>query len=487
MGEQGLPAWGVCNLGHIRLPAFYNKATNDINWDDLAETIKYAVRYQDNMVDYTSYYLPENEIQQKGERRIGMGTMGLGTLLIRMGIRYGSDEALEFIDKLYKFIALHAYKTGIDLAEEKGSFPFFDYDKYIRSGFAKDNIFPLLPEEYKEKLKQTGIRNITYLTQAPTGSTGTLIDNIEGTDINEISFDNTTGIEPYFAFEYERASRAGTFTQYAKIAKNSVDANGNLPYYFVTAMELTPEEHIKTQAAIQNWTDSSISKTVNMPSSATIDDTRRVYELAYQLGLKGTTIYRDKSREAQVLSTEKGGAKLETEIEEMKKDNVMIKVETKDEASNIKKRPKRLFGLVEKVRYSYGDGMSKAYITITWDDDGHPVEVFIEPTDEREKPMAEALGRSITQFLRFGNTKDNVAQIVKHLKTGQLTYSLPAIIGRLLNDIDIGKIELPVLPSKMGIQKEKKAVKLEVCPNCGEEQYDKVNCICYACNYSKCN
>lgn len=137
-----------------------------MNWEDLSRAIRAAVRLQDNIIDYTQYFLKANEVVQKKERRVGIGSMGLGTLLIKMGLRYGSKESLKFIDKLYKFIAIEAYKTSIDLAEEKGSFPMCDPEKMSQSGFMK-RLLPELPQEYQDKFYKVGTRNVTLLTQAP--------------------------------------------------------------------------------------------------------------------------------------------------------------------------------------------------------------------------------------------------------------------------------------------------------------------------------
>src|SRR3990167_691099 len=134
-GEQALPGWGVCNLGHVNLARFANQAGTDVQWDDLGRTVRYAVRFLDNVIDGTMYFFEENERQQKSERRIGMGTIGLAELLIRLGIRYGSAESALFMDKLFKFIAVEAYKMSSEIAQEKGSFSQFDADKFLQSGF----------------------------------------------------------------------------------------------------------------------------------------------------------------------------------------------------------------------------------------------------------------------------------------------------------------------------------------------------------------
>ena len=163
-GEQGLPAWGVCNLGAINLAKFYDEEQHDVAWDDLDVTVRYATRFLDNVIDSTPYFFEQNHRQQMGERRVGLNNMGLAELMIRLGIRYGSDESVAFIDKLYSFIARASYETSVELAEEKGAFPLFDAEKFVQSGFMQS-----MPADIREKVQQRGIRNVTLLTQAPTG------------------------------------------------------------------------------------------------------------------------------------------------------------------------------------------------------------------------------------------------------------------------------------------------------------------------------
>jgi len=292
-GEQGLPPWGVCNLGHLYLASFAEKVGEDdvgpiyeFNWEKLKKSAKVLTRFLDNIIDLTPYFFEENEKVQKSERRIGGGTLGLAELLIKLRIKYGSSESISFIYKLYKTITCEMYHTSALLAEEKGFFPKFDKQKYLASGFIRE-----LPLEVQEKIKEKGIRNVTLTTQAPTGSTGTMI----GT---------STGIEPYFAFKFYRQSRLGFHEVNVSLAEEYLK-NGKLPDFFISAMELTPDDHIKVQAAIQKWTDSSISKTANVPSNFTVEQTEELYIKAYDLGCKGVTIYRDSSRDEQALSTNK--------------------------------------------------------------------------------------------------------------------------------------------------------------------------------------
>ncbi|MBX5476360.1 MAG: adenosylcobalamin-dependent ribonucleoside-diphosphate reductase, partial [Clostridia bacterium] len=229
--EQPLPAWGVCTLGHVNLARMYDPDKHDVNWDQLRHSVRTLVRLLDNVVDATHYFIEENRRNQMRERRIGAGTLGLGELLIRLGLRYGSPEAVSFTDKLYRFIAVEAYKASVDLAKEKGPFPAFDAEKFLQSGFMRR-----MPEEVRELVRQHGIRNVTVLTQAPTGTVGTMLDT-------------STGIEPFYSLKFTRQSRLGVDTQYVRVAQEWLDAHPGqpLPDYFVGALDLTPEEHIAMQ------------------------------------------------------------------------------------------------------------------------------------------------------------------------------------------------------------------------------------------------
>lgn len=284
--EQMLPPNGVCCLGSIVLPRFVDE--RGVRWDELRRVVHTSVRFLDNVIDTTPYVLDEIREWQAAERRIGLGTMGLGEMLLTMKLRYGSPESLEFVDELYKFIAVEAYRASVHLAIEKGPFPRFDRDAFLASGFMKN-----MPEEIRRMVWKHGIRNVALLTQAPTGSIGTMV----GT---------STGIEPFYSWEYFRKGRFGKFREEVAPVKEWRRQNPGqpLPEYFVTAMDLTPEEHMAVQAAIQRWVDASISKTVNMPSWYGVEETKKAYEKAYELGCKGLTVYRDGSREEQVLSIE---------------------------------------------------------------------------------------------------------------------------------------------------------------------------------------
>ncbi|KQN97722.1 adenosylcobalamin-dependent ribonucleoside-diphosphate reductase [Paenibacillus sp. Leaf72] len=443
-GEQGLPGWGVCNLSAVNLSRFYNEQQHDVDWEELAKVTRWSVRFLDNVIDTTPYHFPENEANQKRERRVGLGTMGLAELLIKLQIRYGSAESLDFLDKLYGFMAREAYLASTEIAAEKGAFAAFEADKFLQSGFMRS-----LTSHYPEvgaAVEQHGIRNVTVLTQAPTGSTGTMV----GT---------STGIEPYFAFEYFRQSRLGYDKQLVPIAQQWKDSHPGeeLPDYFVAAMDLSAKDHIRVQAAIQRWVDSSISKTANCPNDFTVEETKELYELAFDLGCKGVTIYRDGSRDVQVLSTtdekekkqekevepqplsgagsEDKAARLNVHganaiIEGMASQDAPRAESVQDAAGSTtttattavspktldkayKNRPQVLRGATYKVNTPFG----MAYITIN-DLSGLPGEIFLNVGKAGSDvfAMAEALGRVCSLFLRYGDHGHKVELLIKHLK-----------------------------------------------------------------------
>lgn len=300
-GEQGLLENSTCNLSAINLSRMVkqvgedeNGALYEINWDLLKHTTKIGVRFLDNVLDTSYYFSEEMKQQQLGERRVGLGVLGLHDMLIALRVKYGSPESIQIIEEVFKTIRDEAYRASIELAKERGTFPFFDAEKYLQSGFVKT-----LPQDIQEDIKKYGIRNLTLLTVAPTGTTGTMTPSIFDPE-GSVS----TGCEPHFAMKYNRLSRIGSTTQYAGIAKAWLDKHPDreLPDYFVGAMDLTPEEHVNVQSAIQKYVDSSISKTVNVPHDCTVEQVSKLYMLLYEKGCKGGTIYRDGSRYEQILT-----------------------------------------------------------------------------------------------------------------------------------------------------------------------------------------
>lgn len=396
-GEQGLPAWGVCNLGALNLGKFVvpgkRVGEGEVDWDELGQAVRVAVRFLDDVIDSTPYFFEENRRQQTNERRVGMGVMGLADMLIRIGIKYGSPESCEFLDQLFGFIAKEAYLASADNAAEKGSFPKFDAEKFLQSGFMRG-----MPEEVREAVAEKGCRNVTLLTVAPTGTTGTMV----GT---------STGVEPFFFWSYFRKSRLGMHEENVAVLKEfkverGVDGEAQLPEYFTTAMDMTPEEHVRAQAAIQRWIDSSISKTCNVPNSYTVEQTKELYELMYRLGCKGGTIYRDGSRDVQVLNLK----------DEEKKDE---KAAPKSEApvEKVRTRPYKRYG----VTVSQASPSGTAHITMNDDADGRPFEIFVDigKGGSDIKAMAEAMGRLMSLLLRISSPlspKDRIQEIIGQIK-----------------------------------------------------------------------
>ncbi|SOC27405.1 ribonucleoside-diphosphate reductase class II [Ureibacillus xyleni] len=299
-GEQPLAPFSVCNLAAVNLAQFAEKESKTINFEALKETVRVGVRMQDNVINATPYFLEENRKQALGERRVGLGVMGLADLLIYCEKEYGSAEGNKLVDKIFETIAVTAYETSIELGIERGSFPFLqgnteEETNRLRQAFINTGYMQKMPEHVRQGVLENGIRNSHLLTVAPTGSTGTMVGV-------------ATGLEPYFSFVYYRSGRLGKFIEVkAEIVeeylKNHPDADeNNLPDWFISSMELTPEAHADVQCVIQRWVDSSISKTVNAPKGYTVEQVQKVYERLYKGGAKGGTVYVDGSRDSQVLT-----------------------------------------------------------------------------------------------------------------------------------------------------------------------------------------
>lgn len=299
-GEQPLAPYSVCNLAAVNLAQFADKENQTVDYEALRETVRVGVRMQDNVIDATPYFLEENRVQALGERRVGLGVMGLADLLIYCEKEYGSDAGNALVDEIFKTIAETAYEASTELAKERGSFPFLvgateEETARLRKAFTETGFMQKMPAHIKEQILATGIRNSHLLTVAPTGSTGTMVGV-------------ATGLEPYFSFTYYRSGRLGKFIEVkAEIVQEYLDrhpeaSEDKLPEWFVTAMELKPEAHADVQCIIQKWIDSSISKTVNAPKGYTVEQVEKVYERLYKGGAKGGTVYVDGSRDSQVLT-----------------------------------------------------------------------------------------------------------------------------------------------------------------------------------------
>ncbi len=497
-GEEGLPPWGVCNLGSINLSALVRGDDIDkkavFDFKTLSRVVRTAVRFQDNVIDMDPYIFPEiRKVQLEGERRIGLGTMGLGDALIKLHLRYGSEESLRFIDKLYKYIRDEAYRASVEIACEKGAFPKLEKNKYLKGGFIQR-----LPKEIRRSIKKYGIRNSLLLMQAPTGSTSLMA----GT---------SSGIEPVFEFEFIRKDRLGThiirhhsYEQWYK--KHEIKENKiKRPLWFVSANELTPEDHVKVQATIQKYIDASISKTVNAPNSHRVEDVKKLYTLAYKLGCKGITYMREGSR-LGVLER----ASSSQEKKEEKKEAV---------PPIIKPRPMVVHGSTYRMNTPVG----VAFITINTNGGSppEPLEVFINVGKAGTDiyAMAEGLGRVISLAIRFSShlpPLQRIKEIVAQLRgiggarvSGfgkDKIRSLPDAVAKVLaihyglngearKTIDQNNGELkekPTLVTKTTqsslIQVEEAPSLFDICPSCGEATFaHEEGCKkCYGCGYSEC-
>lgn len=466
--EQPLPAWSVCLLGSLNLSKFVRDG--HMEWDQLEKAIHYAVRFMDNVIDATPYIYPEMETQQKDERRIGLGTMGLAEVLIRLKIRYGSKESIEFIHNLYRFIACQAYYTSVELAKERGVFP-----KYSTSIFNSEFVKGL-PDDLKSQIRTHGLRNVTLLTQAPTGSIGTMANT-------------STGIEPFYFWEYERKGRLGSHIERVKVydewrTNQPPDDDEPLPDYFVTAQDLTPEEHVRVQAAIQRWVDSSISKTCNVPADYTVGQVGQLYQLMYELGCKGGTIYRDGSRNEQIL-------------------NLIDNTDSKDKTHSgteehaptqlsIRSRPAIIAGKTYKKTTPTGN----AFITVNTDENGHPFETFINIGKAGSDVAcdAEAIGRLVSMAFRAsnGSIMSCVTEIVSQLRGigGKSAGFGPNRVSSVADALaQVLEAEYLIKSDAEPMAQYVTAVTTgDICPGCGNASLMRVEGCqkCHGCGYSIC-
>ncbi len=493
-GEQPLGAFSVCNLGAINLSKFYDPANHDVAWDELRRTVSFATRFLDNVIDTTPYFFEQNRKMQMSERRVGLGTMGIAELMLKLGVRYGSDESVELIDEIYRAIAVTAYETSSDLAREKAAFPMFDAEKFLESGFMQG-----MPADLRDKIRRDGIRNVTLLTQAPTGTTGTMVNT-------------STGVEPFYSWVYYRKGRLGLHEEQAPVVQQWRDANPDvedLPDYFVTAMDLSPEEHVKVQGAFQRWIDSAISKTCNVPNEYTVEQVSELYKYMYELGCKGGTIYRDGSRDEQVLML-KGDERAESEMESLQGGE---DTEPATTPHHVYPRPDILQGRTVKTQTPFGT----AYITINHDEQENPFEVFIAiakaGTDIQAD--AESLGRMISLQLRTTaphNRRDMLKLIIEQLQDiggarpigfgPKRVLSLPDAVARVLQleffpEDQPQQLNLPIEQDHAaagaadyegGTTMNSTISGADMCPACGTITLIRAeNCRkCLTCGYSEC-
>ena len=298
-GEIPLPAYGACDLGSINLAAFVREpftrsAALDI--EAIERIVPVAVRMLDDVIDVSEYPLPEQADQARSSRRIGLGITGLGDALIMLGLHYGSDAGRAAARDVLERIRNVAYRTSIALAEEKGAFPFFQRDAYLDGAYVRT-----LPADIRDGIARAGIRNSHLMAIAPTGTISLLANNV------------SSGIEPVYALEGERRvlNREGVAetrrtVDFAYAAWRREHRSAPLPDVFVTAEALPPEAHLAMLAALQPLVDNSISKTINVARDIPREDFAGIYRSAYELGLKGCTVFRPNEITGSVLSAEPG-------------------------------------------------------------------------------------------------------------------------------------------------------------------------------------
>jgi ribonucleoside-diphosphate reductase alpha chain len=413
-GEQPLGPWAVCNLGAMNLAVYVKNGKFD--YTNFSLDVKVAMRFLDNVIDQTYYFFKENEKSAKEIRRTGLGIMGIGDALIKMKIRYGSKESMPVIKKIFETLRDSAYDESCDLAKEKGSFPKFNKEKYLKGYFIKN-----LPQTLQKKIAKQGIRNAVLLTIAPTGTTS-LISGV------------SSGIEPVYEFVFKRKDRTGEHMMYHPLYEEWKKANPNVekPAYFASANDLTPLEHTQVQGAAQEYIDSSISKTVNAPNSHTVEDVKNLYMSAYDLGLKGLAYMREGSREGVL------------ERVDAKKDEARVEVTIKYQPKPVAPRPMSLSGTTYKIETPVGN----AYITINHNESQEPFEIFmtIGKVGSDVAAMADALGRMITLNLRLAGglsprerIKQVVAQLIGIAGSGSVGFgknrvrSLPDAMAKVLS------------------------------------------------------
>jgi len=460
-GEQPLPPYDSCNLGSINLgrfvksplPAEYNMSQPDlgVDWDRLGSVVRTAIHFLDNVIDQNRYPIDEIEAQTRRNRRIGLGVMGWADMLVRLGLPYNAEDAFTLGERVIGFVESEALKHSSELAKTRGKFPNWEGSVY------RDD--------------EIAMRNATVTTIAPTGT----ISIIAGC---------SSGIEPYYAVAFERNVMDGTklvevnplFKQMAIeggfytdelvheiSSRRSLEEIDNVPprvkALFLTAADISPEEHIRMQAVFQKHVDSSVSKTINLAETATRDDVRRAYLLAWELGCKGVTIYRDNSRPDQVLST----------------------IRAKSGKAAVQARPEALTGVTEKIRTGYGN----LYVTVNVKD-SRPFEVFAHIGKSGYTTMAdtEAICRLISLALRSGVP---VEQVIKQLRgiggssqifaNGARIFSIPDAIAQVLQRRFGDRAD----PVDTGEDMS------EICPRCSAAMRFDSGCFtCVSCGYSNC-
>jgi ribonucleoside-diphosphate reductase alpha chain len=476
---------GSINLARLVSDAFEGGASLDEQ--ALDKLVATAVRMMDNVVDASRFPLPEQAAEARAKRRIGLGVTGLADALLMVGLRYGSDEAARQTSDWLHRIARAAYLASVQLAREKGPFPLFEAEAFLASGALQH-----MDDDVRDAIREHGIRNALLTSIAPTGTISLYAGNV------------SSGIEPVFAYAYTRKvlQKDGSRSEeevvdYAVQAWRDKMGDAELPDYFVNAQTLAPLDHVKMQAAAQEWIDSSISKTINCPVDISFEDFKEVYMEAYETGCKGCTTYRPNAVTGSVLTVSDAEEKAPAEVSgalSTDGDGVYI-AEPLD-------RPATLEGNTYKLKWP--DSEHAIYITINDIFVGgrrQPFEVFINSKNMEHFAWTVALTRMISAVFRRGG---DVSFVVEELKAvfdprggawmqGKYVPSILAAIGGVIERhlVTIGFIE----GEGMGLKEDPQAQVVNLgenrgpaCPNCGQFGMHMVEgCMtCPSCGHSKC-
>ncbi|WP_169567048.1 adenosylcobalamin-dependent ribonucleoside-diphosphate reductase [Sneathiella limimaris] len=507
-GEQPLPPYGACLLGSINLTRFVkNPFESDAHIDlkEMTEVIKTSVRMMDNVIDVSGFPLPEQEKEAKGKRRIGLGITGLADALIMCGVRYGSDEALSLTRQWMTSFQKTAYLVSSELAAEKGSFPLYDEEPYL-SGETIQSLDP----EIQAAIRKNGMRNALVTSIAPTGTISLLANNV------------SSGLEPVFSFSYTRnvlmpdgSRKAEEVSDYAyRLFRRIKGDTAPLPDYFVDAQVLSPQDHVKMQSVVQEFIDSSISKTINCPEDISFDSFKDIYLKAYEMGCKGCTTYRPNDVTGAVLET-RSDAPRTTDQTSLPLNEPEPKPRDHLEAGGVVymtkplDRPGTIPGQTYKLKWP--ESNHAMYITlndIIQDGRRRPFEIFINSKNVEHFAWTVALTRMISAVFRRGG---DVSFVVEELKAvfdprggawmqGRYVPSLLAAIGDV---IETHMIQIGFLPSTKSNQKSSEAQVSVLndpsgrptsglqrqCPECGEAALVKSEgCdTCTSCGFSKCS
>ena len=472
-GEQPLLPYESCNLGSINLSRFVKDG--GLDFDELKKTVYTAVHFLDNVITVNKYPLPQIEQTTKSTRKIGLGVMGFADMLYMLGIPYNSDAGIEMGKKVMRFIQENAKQASYALAEQRGTFPLFD------TSTLKDG---------------KPIRNATVTTIAPTGTISIICNTSSGVEpVFALSYirnvmDNDHLVETHPYFEQVLRERG----LYSKELMQKIAQEGTLAHIdeipedirrvFVTAHDVSPEYHIRMQAAFQEYTDNAVSKTVNFCSSATTEDVRRVYDLAFDLGCKGVTIYRDGSRDAQVLNI--GKVNDGKEAPAPAPGNTIIP----------RPRPDVTQGVTQKIKIGCGN----LYVTVNYDKNGI-CEVFTNLGRAGGCPsQSEATSRLVSMGLRSGLDVDVIIEQLRGIRCHSTirrkdvkVLSCPDAIGRALETV--AKMQKTLAAGECAacesVESNHDPITLQepvaLCPECGEILEHEGGCnICRKCGYSKC-